>query len=288
MKHSSPRSWSLRSTQYKAAPDHHQQPASLYLGISQMGQFGHHVGFLPVKIWRAVYPETRRLTSRQLRRLWTAGTDGGLVLRQLSASSRQAAVVGAAEEVDAFWRWVGVVGYIRTRKRYIFEHFPSHFCLMELQGWNNIGLVCVNRWWWFLVQMTIEFPKINNNLSTYLDDDERSTEHDCDKGDTDEEDDGWAHSRRRPRARSKGQDWPRPPGTGAPDNQQVAATHVQRRRRIGWRWWMRCCQSRWNAVGGSLSPCVNNTPQGLTTDMDTINIKGFISGEGTGETAAVI
>lgn len=41
-------------------------------------------------------------------------------------------------------------------------------------------------------------------------------------------------------------------------------------------------------VGGSLSPCVNNTPQGLTTDMDTINIKGFMSGEGTGETAAVI
>lgn len=96
------------------------QPASLYLSISQMWQFGDHVGFLRVKIWRAVYPETRRLTSRQLRRLWTVGADGQLVIRQLSANSRQAAVVSAAEEVDAFWRWFGVVGYIRTRKRYIF------------------------------------------------------------------------------------------------------------------------------------------------------------------------
>lgn len=80
-----------------------------------------------------------------------------------------------------------------------------------------------------------------------------------------DEDDDWVDFLSPPLERSAQLDWRQHTLTCYPDNQQEAASHGQRRMMIGWGWWRRYCRTRQSEAGDDLKPCVNNTPQGLTT-----------------------
>lgn len=80
----------------------------LYLSISQMLRFGGDTWFLSGNRWRAGSPQAGGQT-KWWAGLRTLGYKWWGVVHHLSTNGRQAAVVWAAEEVDAFCRWFSAV-----------------------------------------------------------------------------------------------------------------------------------------------------------------------------------
>lgn len=125
--------------------------------------------------------------------------------------------------------------------------------------------------WSQRISRSTETKKIKKNLTktekqTHSEDDESPTFHGYGRDDDAyEDDDCWVHCQSQPRGRSTWQGRSPIPVTGSRDSQQGAASPGPRRKMIGWGWRRPCCQSQWSVAVDSLSPCVNNMPQGLTT-----------------------
>lgn len=157
---------------------------------------------------------------------------------------------------------------------------PSHtqmlHCFRSIIIQSSLDVIChINQI--FILKKSITDPcvadkkqkyLIKTNHHTHSEDDEFSTVYSYDEDDADEDDDCWIHCQLQPQVMSRSQDWSLLRVTGSQDSQRGAASHGQRKRMIGWGWWRRCCQSQWSVVVGGLGPCVNNTPQGLTTHID--------------------